>query len=112
MDSETTTMSMGEKIQATAQLLIDYEATIIVMGNAALTQELWEGLMHKGMLGKMYPTTILAKAILTTLGKIANEYLYETVLQYFKTGPYPKRTKETNDKDWFKLLKNASEQQS
>ena len=106
MELETATMSTIERIQATKQLLIDNEATI--MGNAAVTQELWEAMMHKGMLGDLYPTTILAKALLAKLRQTENEVLYETIIYYFSTGSQPKRTKEPNDEEWFKFLRAAS----
>jgi hypothetical protein len=106
MESETATMSTLEKIQATKQLLIDNEATI--MGNAAVTQELWEAMMHKGMLGDLYPTAILAKVLLAKLRQTENEILYKTIIYYFSTGSQPKQTKELNDKEWFKFLRAAS----
>ena len=48
MFSETDKRSTTERLEAVVQLI--YENETVVMGNAALTQELWERMMAEDML--------------------------------------------------------------
>jgi len=105
MDNESEQMTTTEKIEAVVNLWIQNESTI--MGHAALTQEIWEETMTKGMLGELYPTKIV-RALLTEFQRRNNQSLYETVLEYFSTGQVPKRTKEPGSKDWYNLLREES----
>ena len=97
---------MAERITAAVQLIYEHET--IVMRNAALTQELWEQIMAEDMLGEIYPTKIVVRALLTEMQQKQNDVLTETVLEYFGTGQQPKRTKEPNSKEWFNLLREES----
>jgi hypothetical protein len=106
MDNESEQMTTTEKIEAVVNLWIQTESTI--MGHAALTQEIWEETMTKGMLGELYPTKIVVRALLTEFQRRNNQILYETVLEYFSTGQVPKRTKEPGSKDWYNLLREES----
>ena len=106
MQTETETRSTTERIKAAVQLIYEHET--IVMRNAALTQELWEQIMAEDMLGEIYPTKIVVRALLTEMQQKQNDVLTETVLEYFGTGQQPKRTKEPNSKEWFNLLREES----
>ena len=110
MFSETDQRSTTERLEAVVQLI--YENETVVMGNAALTQELWERMMAEDMLGELYPTRIVVRALLTKIHQKPNRILNETVMEYFGTGQPPKRTKEPTSKEWFTLLREESNKQS
>ena len=97
MFSETDRRSTTERLEAVVQLI--YENKTVVMGNAALTKELWERMMAEDMLGELYPTRIVVRALLTEIHQKPNRILNETVMEYFGTGQPPKRTKEPTSKE-------------
>jgi len=72
MFSETDKRSTTERLEAVVQLI--YENETVVMGNAALTQELWERMMAEDMLGELYPTRIVVRAFLPKSTKNLTEY--------------------------------------
>jgi hypothetical protein len=106
MYSESEKLTTADRIEAIAQLFYQNEASI--MGNAALTQELWERMMKEDMLGELYPTKIVVRALLTNLLQKQNDILNETIMEFFSTGQPPKRTKEPHSKEWFNLLREES----
>ena len=106
MYSESEKLTTADRIEAIAQLFYQNEASI--MGNAALTQELWERMMKEDMLGELYPTKIVVRALLTNLLQKQNDILNETIMEFFSTGQPPKRMKEPHSKEWFNLLREES----
>jgi hypothetical protein len=105
-----TKISTKERLQNTADFIIQHEVTI--METASIPSTAWDELMVKSMLGSLYPTTVLAKALLANIQQHSDTLLVDTILEYLRSGNGPKRCKANHVKEWYTILHDSLQESS
>ena len=62
---------------------IDQQNSVIM--NGAIQPQLWDAIMQPEVLESLFPTTVLAKALMAQFRLLKDQQLYETFLNYFCT---------------------------
>ena len=99
----TKKMSPSDRIQIFMDILINYQDDL--MSTGAISTNVWDELFQTDSLGNLHPTVVIARALVAQIVQMKDTLVSQTVLEIFKTGNAPKKTKTGNTKEWFDLIK-------